>query len=183
MGDVSRNLLAAPFEDAYWVDPGRFMAGPHPGGGSAEATRARTASLLEAGILCAINLTEPHEEKQEDRYEDVLSALASDRGLEAACARFALWDGTSPSPAAVKELLDVIDACLARDMPVYLHCKVGLGRTGVMVGCWLVRHGVARPRAAVRHISKLRRHAATARITSPSTREQIARVRSWKPGM
>ncbi len=171
-----------PFEDAYWVDPGRLMAGPHPGGGSEDATRERAASLLDAGILCAINLTEPHEERPEDRYEDLLTTLATARGLEAACSRFALWDGTSPSPAAVTELLDLIDACLARHMPVYVHCKVGLGRTGVMVGCWLVRHGIAKPRAAVRHISKLRSRTATARITSPSTREQIARVRSWKPG-
>jgi len=35
----------------------------------------------------------------------------------------------------------------------------------------------------VRHVSGLRRGTATARITSPSTREQIERVRGWKPGM
>lgn len=173
---------APPFEDAYWVDPGRFMAGPHPGGGSEEATRARVESLIDAGILCVLNLTEPHEEGPHDRYEELASSLAAGRGREAACARFALWDGTSPSPAAVTELLDVIDACIERDMPVYVHCKVGLGRTGVMVGCWLVRHGIARPRAAVRHVARLRAGTATARIPSPSTREQVERVKGWKPG-
>jgi hypothetical protein len=183
MGDGQEGLPAVPFEDAYWVDPGRFMAGPHPGGGSEEETGARVAALLDAGVLCALNLTESHEERPAERYEEAMRTLASGRGLEAACARFSLIDGTSPSPAAVAELLDVVDACLARDMPVYIHCKVGLGRTGVMVGCWLVRHSIARPRAALRHISRLRRLTATARITSPSTREQIERVRSWKPGM
>jgi hypothetical protein len=183
MADVEPSRLAVPFEDAYWVDPGRFMAGPHPGADTPERTAARVEALLDAGILCALNLTESHEERPAERYEEAMHALASGRGLEAACARFALIDGTSPSPAAVTELLDVVDACLARDMPVYVHCKVGLGRTGVMVGCWLVRHCLARPRAALRHISGLRRGTATARITSPSTREQIERVRGWKPGM
>lgn len=182
MGGDPATTAPVPFEDAYWVDPGRFMAGPHPGGASAEATRARTAALVDAGILCCINLTEPHEEGPEDRYEDLMASMAADRGCEASCARFALWDGTSPSPAAVRELLDVIDACLQRGLPVYVHCRAGLGRTGVMVGCWLVRHGIARPRSAVRRIARLRAGTATARITSPSTREQIERVRTWKPG-
>ena len=64
-----------PFEDAYWVDPGRLMAGPHPGGGSEEATTARVSALLDAGILCSINLTEPHEEAATDRYEEIMHRM------------------------------------------------------------------------------------------------------------
>ena len=26
--------------------------------------------------------------------------------------------------------------------PVYVHCWGGIGRTGTVVGCWLVRHGM-----------------------------------------
>lgn len=174
--------MDAPIEDSYWVSPGRLLAGPHPGGRSTEETRGRAAALLGAGIRCTINLAEPHEEKPEQLYEEVFRTLAAERGHEAWCARYGLWDGTSPSEAAVRELLDMVDGCLERDLPVYVHCMVGLGRTGVMVGCWLVRHGIARPRSAVRHISRLRRHTSTARITSPSIAEQIARVRAWKPG-
>ena len=43
--------------------------------------------------------------------------------------------------------LDAIDAELAAGGLVYVHCWAGCGRTGVVVGCWLVRHGRARRRA------------------------------------
>jgi hypothetical protein len=176
------SVRAGPIPDSYWVEPGKLLAGPHPGGTSAGETAGRVSSLLDAGVRCIVNLTEQGEEGPAQRYEEICRSLAAGRGLEVHCLRYSLWDGTSPSEAAVRELLDVVDACIERDRPVYIHCLVGLGRTGVMVGCWLVRHGIARPGGAIRHISRLRRHATTSRITSPATDEQIARVKGWKRG-
>ncbi|MFZ5949388.1 MAG: fused DSP-PTPase phosphatase/NAD kinase-like protein [Candidatus Rifleibacteriota bacterium] len=36
---------------------------------------------------------------------------------------------------------------MAAGKPVYVHCWGGLGRTGVVVGCWSRRHGEAEPLA------------------------------------
>ena len=58
----------------------------------------------------------------------------------------------------------------------------GLGRTGVVVGCYVARHGIATGRRALRHVGRLRSRTATARIPSPSTKEQKDLVRSWQPG-
>lgn len=32
---------------------------------------------------------------------------------------------------------------LAAGQTVYVHCYGGIGRTGTVVGCWLVRHGLS----------------------------------------
>jgi protein-tyrosine phosphatase len=172
----------APLQDSYWVLPGKLLAGPHPGGASGPETERRASLLLATGIRCVVNLTEHHEEKSEQRYEEAFSRLARERELEVHCIRYSLWDGTCPSEAAVAELLDVIDVCIERDLPVYVHCMAGLGRTGVMAGCYLVRHGFVRGRAAVRRLTRLRRQTSIARIPSPSTKEQVARVRGWRKG-
>ena len=39
-------------------------------------------------------------------------------------------------------ILDDVDAALADGGAVYVHCWGGIGRTGTVVGCWLVRHGL-----------------------------------------
>src|SRR5438128_1987093 len=38
--------------------------------------------------------------------------------------------------------LDALDAARAQGHTVYLHCWGGVGRTGTVAGCYLVRHGV-----------------------------------------
>ena len=40
-----------------------------------------------------------------------------------------------------QESLGAIDEALAGGRNVYVHCWGGVGRTGTVVGCWLVRHG------------------------------------------
>jgi protein tyrosine/serine phosphatase len=40
-------------------------------------------------------------------------------------------------------ILDLIDAEHDRGRSVYLHCWAGVGRTGTVVGCYLVRHGLS----------------------------------------
>jgi protein-tyrosine phosphatase len=171
-----------PFEDAYWVVPGRLLAGPHPSGGSREATARRTLALVDAGIRCIVNLTMSQEERPGDRYEEAAREISDLLGLEVHCVRYALWDGTCPSEGAVRELLDAVDACLAGGLPVYVHCMAGLGRTGVVAGCYVARHGLASGRRALRHLARLRSATSTSRIRSPTTREQRERVRRWKPG-
>ena len=62
----------------------------------------------------------------------------------------------------------------------YVHCWGGVGRTGTVVGCWLVRHGLDRG-DAVATIAALRAGLPGAR-PSPETAAQVALIRSWRPG-
>jgi hypothetical protein len=67
-----------------------------------------------------------------------------------------------------------------RRRPVYVHCWGGKGRTGTVVGCYLVRHGIAEGEAALKAIQKMRRNDPKAHEPSPETREQCDFVLRWK---
>ena len=68
--------------------------------------------------------------------------------------------------SALVAILDEIDAELEAGGVVYVHCWAGCGRTGVVVGSWLVRHG-ADPGDALQRIADARgrRMPADARAT------------------
>ena len=46
------------------------------------------------------------------------------------------------SAEAVATILDAIDVALAQGRTVDVRCWGRIGRTGAVVGCWLVRHGL-----------------------------------------
>lgn len=71
-------------------------------------------------------------------------------------------------------ILDTLDSAMESGHTVYLHCHGGRGRTGTVVGCWLVRHGRTGEQALAR-IAELRGD-----HESPETREQRAFVLNWK---
>lgn len=48
-------------------------------------------------------------------------------------------DFTAPALDQVIQAIAMISSCLDRNMPVVVHCMAGLGRTGTMLACYLVR--------------------------------------------
>ena len=62
----------------------------------------------------------------------------------------------TPTAGHVMQILDDIDAVRADGGTVYVHCWGGVGRTGTVVGCLLVRHGLDGGDAIAR-IAELRR--------------------------
>ena len=75
----------------------------------------------------------------------------------------------------------MIDEALEAGTPVYVHCLGGLGRTGTVVGCWLVRHGDD-DGDAVGRIAELRSRCRTASSPSPETVEQRRVIEGWRHG-
>ena len=53
-------------------------------------------------------------------------------------------------------ILDAIDDIFLKVKFPYIHCWGGIGRTGTVVGCWLIRHGHATPDSVGDLISELR---------------------------
>jgi protein-tyrosine phosphatase len=78
----------------------------------------------------------------------------------------------------MRRTLDVIDRERARHGIAYVHCWGGAGRTGTVVGCWLVRHGLAGD-AALARIGALRAASPALWLDSPQTGGQRAMVRGW----
>lgn len=89
-------------------------------------------------------------------------------------------DMGTPTAGHVMRILDDIDEAIAAGGAAYVHCWGGVGRTGTVIGCWLMRHGLDEGDPIAR-IAELRREIAGAR-PSPETPAQTELVRGWRPG-
>lgn len=156
----------------YWVEPGRFAAGAYPVSNECLAA-SQMRALLAEGFDTFISLTADHE-RGLPPYRELAVRLGAQRGLNVALYSFAMQDMSVPSMEMAKSLLDTIGTLLAGRHRVYLHCRAGLGRTGTIVGCWLVRGGLSSD-DALRRVREL-----AGREDSPETPEQCAFVRDWQ---
>ena len=103
-------------------------------------------------------------------------------GVKAGYERHAIADlGVPSNPADMAGILGAIDAALDDGKNVFVHCWGGVGRTGTVVGCWLVRHGrtgdeaLAQIAEWLQGMEKKDRHP-----RSPETVEQREYVRRWE---
>jgi hypothetical protein len=167
---------------AYWVDPGRLMAGSYPGEYEPMATRGNIRWLLESGIRTFVSLMEAREENYDDghlpAYAPIVAEVSRRRGVSCELERFAIHDMSVPSPERVGQILATIERSLARERPVYLHCWGGRGRTGLVAGIYLIQRGLATPENFVEVIERLRVGSAGGG-RSPETSEQVDFVRRY----
>lgn len=164
--------MKPPLPNSYWVEPGRLLAGEHPAGSDAAGTRERLELLVAAGVRSFIDLTEPHEM---DAYHQLLQAGV---GYE----NFPMPDHSLPrSQQQMREVQLALERSLGSGGAVYVHCRAGIGRTGVTIGCYLREQGET-PRGALAELNRLwQQNARAARWPSiPETEEQEEYVRFWQ---
>lgn len=181
--DLVHGPVPGPTHRSYWVVEGRFAAGAYPGKrGRRELERVPEVieQLLDAGIDRFVNLTQDHPGGTDEH----LNHYDSDVRHAAEVARFPIRDVYIPTEELMIELLDAIDTDLNDGHNVYVHCWGGTGRTGTVVGCWLIRHGHAVPGNVLEVISDLRLGDVGIGQTrvSPETEEQFEFVVSWEQG-
>jgi predicted protein tyrosine phosphatase len=167
-----------PSADSYWVVPRLLLAGEYPGAPTETKARAKLGVLLAAGVREFVDLTEAGEYNLRP-YWPTVQKLAAERGLAVNHTRLAIPDMGTPSQGHMKAILDTIDAAVAAGRGVYVHCFGGIGRTGTVVGCYLVRHG-AEAEAALAEIAARRAGTPDGHRRSPETEEQRRLVRSWR---
>lgn len=173
------NIPAVPFAKSYWVVPGRFLAGAYPTLlYFEEQNRTRIGNLLDAGIRVFIDLTTPG---QLEPYESILYEQAGWHDVETRYHRFAIKNYDIPSEQNMVVILNIIDAALQDGQGIYVHCWEGIGRTGTVVGCYLVRHGMTGP-AALEEIARLRKGMPNAWLQSPESDSQFKMILSWENG-
>jgi len=167
-----------PFENSYWVIPGKLLAGATPGIANTEATHSRLRSLKEYGITSIINLTEADEKDHNGNlfYNYEVSPAAGQLSIY----RFPIRDMDIPSPVNMARILAQIDREINAGRTAYVHCWGGLGRTGTVVGCYLLQKKMVEVEMVFDRIRELKSASPVlAKLESPQTIAQREFVEGW----
>jgi protein tyrosine phosphatase len=147
-------------------------------------------AILDAGIRSIIDLMELEEiEDHEDgeqypHYEDRMEALAEQRGAIVEIQRHPIIAAAPPPLQELELIVDALDnEITGRNSPTLVHCSDGHGRTGMIVGCYLARHGVASGEDVLTKIRDLRAFDPT--LADQKSLDNIVQERivtRWKEG-
>ena len=162
-----------PIPNSYWIRPGRLLAGEHPDGGDPQSTRDRLQQLIASGIRHFFDLTQGNEMPD---YRGMLPEGVSYHS-------FPIPDHSLPGSVEVmRAILARLDETTEAGDMVYLHCRAGIGRTGMAAGCYLRELG-ATPDSALDELNRLWQQNARAATwpTVPETDAQHEYVRTWVP--
>lgn len=169
-------MTRVPFSEAYWVVPGKLMAGEYPGVYDDEMTSQRIISLLRCGVTSFIDLTKPGDSVHP--YKEILEEEAAQFDLAVTWQNFPIIDFSTPTQSQMEGILEEIDLHVAGGRTVYVHCLAGIGRTGMVVGCYLVKHGLSGQEALLR-IKTLRGDTSSWWHRSPESQEQVDFILDW----
>ncbi|XP_077417199.1 dual specificity protein phosphatase CDC14B isoform X4 [Vanacampus margaritifer] len=118
--------------DLNWIIPGKFLAfsGPHPkskieNGYPLHAPEAYIPYFRKHNITSVIRLNKK-------MYD---ARRFTDSGFEHHDLFFV--DGSTPNDAIVRKFLNI---CENAEGAIAVHCKAGLGRTGTLIGCYMMKH-------------------------------------------
>jgi hypothetical protein len=157
------------------VEPDRLLAGEYPGSVSEAKAREKIRLLIEAGIDSFVDLTEAGEMTRP--YETELLREEAERSGRPVPShrRFGIRDvGVLADDAGYDVIVEHIRSELDAGKRVYVHCWGGRGRTGTVIGCWLIENDGLDYQSTVRRIRDLRAgtRKATGDQTIPETQEQ-----------
>jgi protein-tyrosine phosphatase len=143
-----------------WIIPKRLAAGPTP------LDLNDIQHLAGQGIRTIITLTE----QPLTRFDDITPAALAELNVRLTHHGFA--DASAPSIDQAHAILAELHSAIQMNMPVYLHCFGGSGRTGTILHLLLLSAGL--PLTAARRLIKQRRPQCL-RLTE----EQHAFVQDW----
>ncbi len=170
-----------PIKSSYWVVPGLLLAGEYPGDPDPDKHQAKVRTLLDAGIRTFVNLMEEKETNHAGKPFVPYDRLAKRLCPDVSCRRHAIRDLSAPTRAAMTAILDAIDASVAAGRPTYVHCWGGVGRTGTVVACWLLRHAMATQANVLEVLARLRKQDCVhGHRESPENAKQRQFVASWR---
>jgi len=173
---VDLNLIAkVPYEGCYFVRD-FLLAGPTFTGLSNEVTTTRIAALAHAGVGVVVSACSRGEMFHIDEVTHSLDLYELfDHHV------FPILDGSVPSKGIMRTILDTVDASLDKGLIVFVHCVGGRGRTGLVTGCWIARHGIAVGEAALDELAEIRYEHGLFK-PSPENEKQCRFVADWQQG-
>src|SRR6202162_4857614 len=166
-----------PNGNTYWVVPLKFLAGEYPGDKDPVKARMKIKQFLAAGVRHFVNL--PTERDRMVPYDAILSEEARNSAINVTYQRFPIRDNSVPRDSDhLSEILFAIDRRIREGGVVYVHCWGGVGRTGLVVACWLQEHGRT-PDDSLAELSAKWSTVEKNFRKSPETPEQVCWVKSW----
>ena len=148
----------------HWVsgiDPHRLALMPRPRGG--EWLREEVDAWHNAQVDSVISLLESHEVRELELKAE--PSLCAEHGIE--FRSYPIADrGTPSSSRELASLLAQLHAELVQGKVVAIHCRAGIGRTGLVAGCLLYMLGV--PGAEIFHVLSRSRG-----VSVPDTSAQV----------
>jgi protein tyrosine phosphatase len=185
-GDFNTAAFKRPFSRSYWVVPCWLLAGYYPGGRKITEMDKKLNALLDCGMRTFLNLMETdevdHAGLKFTPYDKRVKDLAGILEQKAYTYRHPVTDLGVPSHEEMKQILDRIGESICNNLPVYVHCWGGRGRTGTVIGCWCARHGLEHGRDILEMIKKMRKQDEKGNLPSPETEQQISMVTAWMKG-
>jgi len=152
--------------ELHWVDgpwPGKLALAARPRGG--EWLEDEITGWQREGVSTVFSLLEKAEEAELDLARE--AAIVKLLGMK--FLSFSIVDRqVPPSESRLAAALEELDADLQSGRNVVLHCRQGIGRTGLVAACLLVTKG-SDPQTAIQRLSAARG------VQIPETHEQ----RSW----
>jgi len=139
--------------ELHWVNgpwPGKLALASRPRGG--DWLEDEMSAWRRAGIHTVLSLLTPEEEHDLDLKREAREAEV--QGMK--FISLPIPDRQVPnSESEVSAALDRIDADLAVGKNIVVHCRQGVGRTGLVAACLLIAKGLS-PEAAVKILSAAR---------------------------
>lgn len=153
--------------DGPW--PGTLVIAARPRGG--DWLHDEIAAWKGAGVHSVVSLLTRDEEQDLDLNSE--ASEAARQGL--AFLSLPIPDRKVPqSESKLRELIEGVNRRLFAGRHVLIHCRQGVGRSGLVAACLLVRNGMS-PGAAVESVSSARG------VAVPETAEQRAWVDRYAP--
>ncbi|KAF9245395.1 protein-tyrosine phosphatase-like protein [Melanogaster broomeanus] len=172
-----------PIPNSYWATP-KVLACEYPWS-PYEITGQKLDKLLESGVRTFIDLTECGELSP---YSPHLPSLVRAQGIdmsEIEYHQFPIQDRSLPeSKDFMFQILDVLRDNEKRGRVTAVHCRGGIGRTGMVIGCWLVESENAKSgEDALRMIASLWKTVEKCKRYphSPETGPQVDFVKNFGP--
>ncbi len=125
-------------DDLFWILPGKLAGMSHPGHDEADLRR-----LSEVGIGAIVTLTEA----------PLTAGPVTNCGFE--YLHLPIKDFNAPQPGQIERFVNFCDREIASGRGVAVHCMAGIGRTGVMLACYLVHCG-DKPHKAIEKVRRIR---------------------------
>lgn len=172
-GDHDPWAFDEPFH-AWWVEPGKVLAGEYPGSMEPAQMEFKLAALADAGIDTIIDLT--RDDDGLSSYAARWSEIGAARGRRLDRIHHPIMDLGVTTPEGYDAIVADMERELGAGRSVYVHCWGGVGRTGTVVGCWHVSRG-ATADEALAAIARVRKGTRKAKATAPEMPCQVEAVR------